>query len=79
MAALTDRWANIVIIGAAPSECRSSFAALAGERNMLVKKSQYTHGSTWHVAGLAGWLPSKHNIARLMQNMVLVLDRLDER
>ncbi|MDX1402092.1 MAG: FAD-dependent oxidoreductase, partial [Kiloniellales bacterium] len=75
---MPDDQARIVIIGGGAIGCSIAYhLALAGESDvLLLEKSQLTHGSTWHAAGLVGQLRSKRNLTRLMQNSVKVFDRL---
>lgn len=77
---MTQHHARIVIIGGGVIGASIAYhLARAGERDVVVlEKSQLTHGSTWHAAGLVGQLRSKKNLTRLMQNSVAVFDRLGE-
>lgn len=71
--------ARIVIIGGGAIGTSIAYhLARAGERDvLLIEKAQLTHGSTWHAAGLVGQLRSKKNLTQLMQNSVVVFDRLE--
>lgn len=76
---IADRHKKIVIIGAGAIGCALAYSlARAGETDVLVlEKTQITHGSTWHAAGLVGQLRGKRALTRLMQNSVAVFDRLE--
>ncbi len=78
MAFHPDRHARIVIIGGGAIGCSLAYhLARAGETEvLLLEKSQITHGSTWHAAGLVGQLRGKRALTRLMQNSVAVFDRI---
>lgn len=73
-----DTHAKIIIIGGGVIGTSVAYQlALKGERDiLLLEKSQFTHGCTWHAAGLVGQLRTKRNLTRLMQNSVAVYDRL---
>ena len=75
-----DRHTRILIIGGGAVGCSVAWhLASKGERDvLLVEKTQLTHGSTWHAAGLVGQLRNKLNLTRLMQNSVAVFDRLEK-
>jgi 4-methylaminobutanoate oxidase (formaldehyde-forming) len=45
---------------------------------LLLEKSQLTHGSTWHAAGLVGQLRSSLNLTRMMQHSASLYDVLQE-
>jgi 4-methylaminobutanoate oxidase (formaldehyde-forming) len=79
MNTIPDRHARIVIIGGGAIGTAVAYhLARAGETDvLLLEKSQLTHGSTWHAAGLVGQLRGKRNLTRLMQNSVAVFDRLE--
>ncbi|MFN0263484.1 FAD-dependent oxidoreductase [Tepidamorphus sp. 3E244] len=79
MAFHADRHARIVVLGGGVVGCSVAYQlARMGESDVLVlEKSQLTHGSTWHAAGLVGQLRTKKALTRLMQNSVAVFDRLE--
>ena len=74
-----DRHCRILIIGGGVIGASVAYhLGRAGAKDvLLVEKSQLTHGSTWHAAGLVGQLRGKRNLTRLMQNSVAVFDRLE--
>ncbi|MGQ0457785.1 MAG: GcvT family protein [Hyphomicrobium sp.] len=76
---MTKTHARIVIIGGGVIGASIAYQLTkAGVRDVLIlEKSQLTHGSTWHAAGLVGQLRSKKNLTRLMQNSVAVFERLE--
>lgn len=75
-----DRHVHILIIGGGAIGTSVAYhLARGGAKDvLLVEKSQLTHGSTWHAAGLVGQLRGKRNLTRLMQNSVAVFDRLEQ-
>ena len=79
MSTIPERHARIVIIGGGAIGTAVAYhLARAGAKDvLLLEKSQLTHGSTWHAAGLVGQLRGKRNLTRLMQNSVAVFDRLE--
>ncbi len=64
---MASEHSRVVIIGGGVIGASIAYhLARAGERDVLVlEKSQLTHGSTWHAAGLVGQLRSKKNLTAL--------------
>src|SRR6185295_1102519 len=63
------RNARIVIIGGGVIGCSIAYhLAKRGVRDVvLLERLQFTHGATWHAAGLVGQLRSSSNLTRLMR------------
>ncbi|MFV2093846.1 MAG: NAD(P)/FAD-dependent oxidoreductase, partial [Hyphomicrobiales bacterium] len=71
--------ARIVIIGGGVIGTALAWhLARAGEPDvLLLEKSQFTQGCTWHPAGLVGQLRTNRNLTRMMQNSVASFETLE--
>jgi 4-methylaminobutanoate oxidase (formaldehyde-forming) len=72
---------QVVIIGGGVVGCSIAYhLALRGVTDVvLLERTELTHGSTWHAAGLVGQLRSSSNLTQLMQKSVETYGQLEQK